>query len=92
MWASGETHAMDTDRIAELIAEALPEAEVEVRTRSDHPEDDHYEATVVSPAFVGKTLVEQHELVYDALEGYMTTDIHAIELSTYAPDEAPESP
>lgn len=82
---------MDADRIAELIADALPDAAVEVGTRTDHPEDDHYEATVVSPAFAEKSLVEQHQLVYDALEGHMTTDIHALELKTFAPDEAPGS-
>ena len=49
--------------------------------------DDHLAALVVSPAFEGKSLVEQHELVYDALGDRMTTDIHAMELKTYAPEE-----
>lgn len=78
---------MDATDIASLIDSALPDAEVQVTTRSDHPEDDHYEAEVVTPAFEGKTLVEQHQMVYDALEGHMTRDIHALELSTYTPEE-----
>ena len=79
---------MDAARIAELIREGLPGATVvDVTTRSDLPEDDHYEATVVAEEFAGESLVGQHQLVYDALDGYMTTDIHALELSTYTPDE-----
>jgi stress-induced morphogen len=45
---------------------------------------------VVSPAFEGKSLVQQHQLVYDALEGHMTTDIHALEMKTYTPEEYAE--
>ena len=82
---------MEPDRVAELIAASLPQAQVEVGTRSDLPDDDHYEAIVISPAFDGKTLVQQHQLVYDALGDHMTTDIHALELRTYTPDEAPDA-
>lgn len=78
---------MDAKRIETLIREALPDADVTVTTRSDLPEDDHYEALVVSPAFDGKSLVAQHELVYDALGEHMTRDIHALELTTYTPTE-----
>lgn len=81
---------MDAERIARLIEAELPDAEVSVTTRTDHPEDDHYEATVVSPAFEGETLVAQHQLVYDALGEHMTTDIHALELQTYTPEEYAE--
>lgn len=81
---------MDAEGIAELIRKELPEAEVTVTTRSDHPEDDHFEATVVSDAFAGEPLVRRHEMVYDALEGYMTTEIHALELRTETPEEATE--
>ncbi len=78
---------MDATAIEALIRDALPEADVTVTTRSDMPEDDHYEALVVSSAFEGLTLVEQHQLVYDALGDHMTTDIHALELTTYSPAE-----
>lgn len=81
---------MDTTEIEALIEEAIPDAAVEVSTRSDVPEDDHYEAEVISPSFTGKTLVEQHRMVYDALEGHVTRDIHALEVSTYTPAEAAE--
>lgn len=81
---------MDANDIKELIEGALPDAKVSVNTRTDHPEDDHYEAEVISSAFEGETLVTQHEMVYNALEGHMTRDIHALELSTYTPSEATE--
>ncbi len=78
---------MDASRIEELIRDALPDAEVTVTTRSDLPEDDHFEALVVTPAFEDRSLIEQHELVYDALGEHMTRDIHALELTTYTPAE-----
>lgn len=78
---------MNQGDIAELIEATIPDATADVTTRTDHPEDDHFEADVVSPAFAEKSLVEQHEMVYDALEDRMTRDIHALELSTYTPEE-----
>lgn len=53
-------------------------------------DDDHLAATVVSPAFEGERLVQQHQLVYDALDEHMTEEIHALELSTYTPEEYEE--
>ncbi|NHN49495.1 BolA family transcriptional regulator [Halostella sp. JP-L12] len=81
---------MDASEVADLIEANLPDAEAEVTHPRGHDDEDHLAAFVVSPAFEGKSLVEQHELVYDALGDHMTTDIHALELKTYAPDEAPE--
>lgn len=81
---------MDASDIATMIESALTDADVTVRTRTDHPEDDHYEAEVISSAFEGKSLVEQHQLVYDALDDHMTRDIHALELKTFTPAESEE--
>ncbi|WP_430505497.1 BolA family protein [Haloparvum sp. PAK95] len=80
---------MDTDEIEALIESAIPDAEARVtmpRVHNDEAEDDHYAAVIVSPAFEGETLVDQHQMVYDALDDHMTTDIHAMELSTYTPE------
>lgn len=82
---------MDPADIEALIEESLPDAEADVTRPRGPDDDDHFAATVVSPAFEGKNLVEQHDLVYDALGEKMTTEIHAIELSTYTPDEAEDS-
>ncbi len=46
---------------------------------------DHYAATVVSEAFRGKSRVEQHKMVYDALKGQMGGALHALALKTHAP-------
>ncbi len=81
---------MDLAEIERLIESNVPDTDAKV-TRARGPEDDdHLAATVVSPAFEGEPLVAQHQLVYDALGDRMTTDIHALELKTYAPDERPE--
>lgn len=81
---------MDPEDVERLIEDELSDAKASVRrARGDH-DDDHLAATVVSPAFKGRSLVDQHQLVYDALGDHMTTDIHALELSTYTPDEYDE--
>ena len=47
---------------------------------------DHYACHVVSPAFEGKTRIEQHQMVYKALEGRMGGQLHALALQTSAPE------
>jgi stress-induced morphogen len=79
---------MDHEDVARLIEAELPEADVTVTQPRGVDDEDHLAATVVSPAFEGESLVAQHQLVYDALGEHMTTDIHALELKTYTPEEA----
>jgi len=77
---------MTPEEVEACIEEALEGCEATVRTdRGDHDED-HLLATVVSPAFDGESLVDQHQLVYDALGDAMTTEIHALELTTRTPE------
>jgi stress-induced morphogen len=77
---------MDRSEVEALIEDGVPTAEATVSY--PRPGDkDHLAATVVSPAFEGLSLVEQHDLVYDALGEHMTTDIHAIKLTTRTPGE-----
>jgi BolA family transcriptional regulator, general stress-responsive regulator len=47
----------------------------------------HYRLTLVSPKFAGQPLQARHRLVYQALQPLMTTDIHALAIHAYAPDE-----
>ena len=78
------------DEVERIIEEAIEDAEATVtlpRVHDDEQEDAHYAAVVVSPAFEGETLVAQHRRVYDALGEHMTTDIHAMEIKTYTPEE-----
>lgn len=46
----------------------------------------HFEAVVVSPAFVGKSMVQQHQLVYAALGDRMRAEIHALSMRTITPE------
>lgn len=74
---------MNASEIEQLIRQGLPDAEVTIEDlRGD---GDHYAAHIVSPAFVGKNRVQQHQMVYDALQGRMKNDLHALALQTSAP-------
>ena len=74
--------AMQAAEIERLIRAALPDAHVEIRDLAG--DGDHYAATVTSPSFKGKTRVQQHKLVYDALQGQMGGVLHALALQTVA--------
>lgn len=77
--------AMDAKSIETLIRQALPDAEVEIRDLAG--DGDHYAASVVSAAFRGKSRVQQHQMVYQALRGKMGGELHALALQTSAPKE-----
>jgi len=47
----------------------------------------HFEAVIVSPAFRGKSKIQQHQLVYSALGDRMRGDIHALSMRTFTPEE-----
>ena len=76
--------AMSASEIERLIKEALPDATVEIRDLAG--DGDHYAAIVISAAFQGKTRVQQHQMVYNALKGGMGNELHALALQTSAPD------
>jgi stress-induced morphogen len=77
---------MDAREIESLIRAAIPDAQV---TMEDLRGDgDHYAAHVVSTAFHGKTRVQQHQMVYAALQGRMGGELHALALQTNTPDNA----
>lgn len=72
--------AMDPQTIERMIKEALPDAKVRIDDlRGD---GDHYAAYVVSSAFKGLSRIQQHQLVYRALQGRMGNELHALALQT----------
>ena len=75
--------AMAAEDIERLIKVRFPDARVEIQDLAG--DGDHYAATVVSEAFRGKSRVEQHKMVYEALEGQMGGALHALALRTAAP-------
>ncbi len=76
--------AMNAAEIEALIRQALPDAEVTITDLAG--DGDHYAAQVVSAAFAGKTRVAQHKLVYAALGDRMGGVLHALQLTTSAPN------
>ena len=74
---------MDAGAIESLIKESLPDAQVTIQDLAG--DGDHYAALVVSSAFAGKTRVQQHQMVYQALQGRMGGELHALALQTSAP-------
>ena len=74
--------AMAKQEIEAMIREALPDAKVEINDLAGDGE--HYSARVVSASFKGKSLVQQHQLVYAALKGRMGGVLHALALQTSA--------
>lgn len=75
---------MDAAEIESLIKKALPDAEVDIRDLAG--DGDHYAATVISEAFRGKSRVQQHQMVYEALQGNMGGELHALALTTSVPE------
>ncbi|HZD25252.1 MAG TPA: BolA family transcriptional regulator [Alphaproteobacteria bacterium] len=77
--------AMDPREIERLIKAAIPDARVTIEDlRGD---GDHYAAHVVSSQFKGKSRVQQHQLVYQALQGRMGGELHALALQTSVPED-----
>ena len=74
-----------TQLIHDAILKKLPDARVEVEdTMGDQ---NHFQATIISKQFEGKTLLEQHQLVYNSLADLLKDQVHALQLKTYAPSE-----
>jgi len=75
--------AMVASEIEALIREALPDAHVTIEDLAG--DGDHYAATVVSESFRGRSRVQQHQMVYAALQGRMGGALHALALQTTTP-------
>ena len=76
--------AMDANEIERLIKARIPDAEVTIRDLAG--DGDHYAATVIAASFRGKSRVQQHQMVYDALKGQMGGTLHALALQTGVPE------
>jgi stress-induced morphogen len=74
---------MAPESVRRLLLVAMPDADIDLVDLTGT--EDHYQARIVSQAFEGKTLIEQHQLVYRALGEAMREEIHALALKTYTP-------
>jgi stress-induced morphogen len=77
---------MKKEDIESKIRAALPDARIELRDLTGTA--DHWEATIVSQAFAGKSSLERHRMVFAALAEEMKGPIHALSLKTFTPDQA----
>ena len=75
---------MSASEIEKLIKDAIPDAKITIRDLAG--DDDHFAAEVVSESFRGKSRVQQHQMVYEALKGNMGGTLHALALQTGVPD------
>ena len=77
---------LEPKSIEQRIKGALPDADVTVHDTTGT--GDHFEARVVSAAFEGRSMIEQHQLVYAPLQEWLKTgELHALALKTYTPDQ-----
>ena len=81
---------MAAQEIERLIRDAIPDAEVTITDLAG--DGDHYAARVVSSVFAGLSRVRQHQLVYAALGTRMGNELHALQLTTAAPQEMISDP
>ena len=72
--------SLKLEEIRNLIKEAMPDAEITIQDLAG--DNNHYSATIKSKIFTGKSKIEQHRLVYKALNGKMGNELHALALNT----------
>lgn len=75
---------MDARDIEALIKARIPDARVTIRDLAG--DGDHYAAEVVAESFRGKSRIQQHQMVYEALKGNMGGALHALALQTSVPE------
>jgi len=75
---------MQPGDIERLIKTRIPDAQVTIQDLAG--DGDHYAATVISASFRGKSRVQQHQMVYDALREQMGGTLHALALQTGLPE------
>ncbi len=80
----GARMPMDANDIERLIKAKIPDAQVTIRDLAG--DGDHYAATVLAESFRGKSRVQQHQIVYEALKAEMGGKLHALALQTGVPE------
>jgi stress-induced morphogen len=71
---------MTADEITAKVKAAIPDALIELKDLAG--DNDHWQITVTSPVFAGKTRVAQHRMVMDAIGSGMGTTLHALSVTT----------
>lgn len=76
---------MKVKEIEDMIVASIPDAIVEIKDLAG--DDNHYAATITSKLFKNVSKVNQHKMVYDALEGKMGGILHALSIKTLIPKD-----
>ncbi len=76
--------AMDRGTLEGVLRDAFPDARINLKDLAG--DNDHWSAEIISDRFKGKSRVAQHQLVYAALKGKMGGELHALALTTRAPE------
>jgi|TARA_B100001079_G_C16267533_1_gene450606 stress-induced morphogen len=76
--------AMNLEEIENLIKEAIPDAIINIQDLAG--DSNHYSAIIISSLFKGKSKIEQHKIVYNALKGKMGNELHALAIKTKEKD------
>lgn len=71
---------MTTDELKDLLESKIPDSQATVRDMTGT--SDHFDVHIVSPVFEGKSLIEQHKIVHQAVGLHLTTTIHALQIKT----------
>ena len=74
---------MTPKTIKQLIKVQFPDADIEVESE----DGTHFRASIVCESFAGKSMLQQHRMVYDALGNKIGQDIHALSLKTFTPHQ-----
>jgi acid stress-induced BolA-like protein IbaG/YrbA len=77
---------LSIEKVKTWLEQGLPEAKIRVEG-----DGTHFYATIINPAFTGKSLLQRQRMVYAALGDKMQREIHALSMLTYTPDEVPEN-
>lgn len=77
--------AMSQDKLRSYLIKAFPDAIIDIKDLAG--DNDHFAATITSSAFEGKTRIQQHQMVFAALNGHMGKALHALALKTQTPKE-----
>ena len=72
--------SLKLEELKSLVKKAIPDAEITIQDLAG--DENHYSATIKSKIFAGKSKIEQHKLVYKALDGKMGNELHALALNT----------
>lgn len=78
---------MKAEAIVAKIRQSIPDADVQLKDLTGT--EDHWEAVIVSETFEGKSPIERHRMVFDALAEEMKGPIHALTLKTFTPSQRP---